>query len=111
VHGVDERRDVSPFGFGARQVAASDHHAYNVLTRDAWYAQRDLSRTEAKRRYISIWEAYSCMVLMSVEMYRRLASVRDKSRCAYHASLIGNTPEVHAECEKWYVRNARGRRS
>ncbi|MBZ6422112.1 MAG: acyl-CoA-binding protein [Staphylococcus aureus] len=24
---------------------------------------------------------------------------------------IGNTPEVHAECEKWYVRNARGRRS
>ncbi|KAJ6167504.1 hypothetical protein N7497_000347 [Penicillium chrysogenum] len=76
-------------------VSASDHHAYNVLTRDAWYAQRDLSRTEAKRRYISTlintMHEYASQTPEACELVAELEFVWDQIKFNA-ASSSGSSP-------------------
>lgn len=76
-------------------VSASDHHAYNVLARDAWYAQRDLSRTEAKRRYISTlintMHEYASQTPEACELVAELEFVWDQIKFNA-ASSSGSSP-------------------
>lgn len=51
---VDVDLAQTPLFLSLSLYSISNHKSNNVFSsRDAWYAQRDMSRTEAKRRYIS----------------------------------------------------------
>lgn len=51
---VDVDLAQTPLFLSLALYSISNHKSNNVFSsRDAWYAQRDMSRTEAKRRYIS----------------------------------------------------------
>lgn len=75
--------------------STSDQHAYNALSRDAWYAQRDLSRTEAKRRYISTlirtMHEYASQTPEACELVAELEFVWDQIKFNT-ASSSGSSP-------------------